>query len=567
MIGVLLSAPLSPLDFGVVGAYFLIVFGVAWWATVRDRNKAAVSGSADYFLAGRSIGWFVIGASLFASNIGSEHLVGLAGAGARGDIAAAQFEMLAVLILILLGWVFAPFYLNSGVFTMPEFLERRFSGGARTYLSVISILSYVLTKISVTIFAGALVFEEMLGVEFWTGAITVVVATVLYTILGGLRAVIYTDMLQMFILIGGSITVTAFGLHAAGGWSAISHNISEAQGPGNHFLNLWRSSSDPDYPWTGIIFGAPILGIWYWCTDQFIVQRVLSAKNEFQARRGALFGGSLKLLPIFLFVIPGVIAYGLFAGGDTALLTGPNGNLDTDRALPALVMGYLPSGMRGLVTAGMLAALMSSLSSVFNSCSTLLTIDFYKRYRPEATERQLVRFGQIATAVLVGIGLLWIPLMRGLQESGGLFKYLQEVQAYISPPITAVFMLGLFFPKLNARGAMAALWTGFTLGVGKLAAIFLTDGHLEGTAFINSGPLVGYAEYNFLHFAFVLFLISSAVLIAFSLGHPSKTEEQLDGLVYKRSSISFTNVDILITAGLLLGVALLWILFSPLGVG
>ncbi len=562
-----MKGPLEFLDFAVVAGYFLAVFGLAWWVTMRDRRRGQQSGSSDYFLAGRSIGWFVIGASLFASNIGSEHLVGLAGAGARGDIAAAQFEILAVLILMLLGWVFAPFYLKSGVFTMPEFLERRFSPGARTYLSIISILSYVLTKISVTIFAGALVFEELLGVEFWTGAIAVVVATGLYTILGGLRAVIYTDMLQMFVLIGGSVTVSFFAIQAAGGWNGISTAIDQAQGMDHNYFNLWRPASDPDYPWTGIIFGAPILGIWYWCTDQFIVQRVLSAKNEDSARRGAIFGGGLKLLPLFLFVFPGIIAYGIYAGGDTDLLRSSGGNVETDRALPALVMNYLPVGLKGLVTAGLLAALMSSLSSVFNSCSTLLTIDFYRRFRPGASEKQLVRFGQSATALLVVIGLLWIPLMRGMQQSGGLFKYLQEVQAYISPPIAAVFLLGLFFPRLNARGAMAALWVGFALGISKLASIFLTEGHELGTAMISHPILVSFASFNFLHFAFLLFVLCSVVLVAFSLGHPAKQASELKGLVYEQASISVNKTDVFITIALLLAVAVVWMVFSPLGIG
>ncbi len=550
-----------------MAAYFLAVFGLAWWVTVRDRRKGSQSGSSDYFLAGRSVGWFVIGASLFASNIGSEHLVGLAGAGARGDMAAAQFEILAVLILILLGWVFAPFYLQSGVFTMPEFLERRFSSGARTYLSVISILSYVLTKISVTIFAGALVFEELLGVEFWTGAIAVVVATGLYTVLGGLRAVIYTDMLQMFVLIGGSITVSIFAVLAGGGWSGIQSAISQAQGADHTYFNLWRPVSDPDYPWTGILFGAPILGIWYWCTDQFIVQRVLSARDETAARRGAIFGGGLKLLPLFLFVFPGIIAYGIFAGGDASLLTDAEGRVETDRALPALVMNYLPVGLKGLVTAGLLAALMSSLSSVFNSCSTLLTIDFYRRFKPSASERELVRFGQGATTVLVVIGLLWIPLMRSMQQSGGLFKYLQEIQAYISPPIAAVFMLGLFFPKLNARGAMAALWVGFVLGVGKLFSIFLTEGHETGQAIITHPQVVAYAGFNFLHFAFFLFVVCSMVLVAFSVSGTSKQAAELKGLVYHRNAISINRTDVLITLALLFAVAIIWIVFSPLVAG
>ncbi|MBU0692376.1 sodium/solute symporter, partial [bacterium] len=290
-------------DWLIVGLYFVIVFGVAYWAT--QREKTARTTSAGYFLAGRNVGWFVIGASLFASNIGSEHLVGLAGTGAHSGVAVGQFEVLASLILLILGWVFVPFYLRSGVFTMPEFLERRYSSGARWYLAVISIIGYVLTKISVTIAAGGIVFEALMGIDFWTGALIVVVATGIYTVFGGLRAVLYTDLLQMFVLIAGSVTVTAIGLAELGGWGA----LKASAGPG--FFSMWKPLSDPSFPWTGILFGAPILGVWYWCTDQFIVQRVLSGKNMDQARRGTIFGGYLKLLPVFIFVIPGVVAYAL----------------------------------------------------------------------------------------------------------------------------------------------------------------------------------------------------------------------------------------------------------------
>ncbi|MGH7693771.1 MAG: sodium:solute symporter family transporter, partial [Gemmatimonadaceae bacterium] len=334
---------LATLDWAVIVLYFVITFGVAIFATLRER--AAKQTSAEYFLAGRNVGWFIIGGSLFASNIGSEHLVGLAGTGAASGVAVGQFEVLASLILLLLGWLFVPFYLTSGVFTMPEFLERRYSEGARWYLAIISIIGYVLTKISVTIAAGGIVFEALMGINFWTGALVVVVVTGVYTIFGGLRAVLYTDLMQMFVLIGGAIAVTLVGLGAIGGWDGLT---SQA-GPG--FLSIWKPLSDPSFPWTGILFGAPILGIWYWCTDQFIVQRVLAAKNQTEARRGTIFAGYLKLLPLFIFVLPGVIAYVLAQQGRITLTT-------PDRALPTLVGALLPVGLRGLVVAGLLAALM-----------------------------------------------------------------------------------------------------------------------------------------------------------------------------------------------------------------
>jgi SSS family solute:Na+ symporter len=534
---------LATLDWVVVGAYFVLVFGVAIWATLRERTGQETS--KDYFLAGRNAGWFLVGGSLFASNIGSEHLVGLAGTGAASGVAVAQFEILASLILLLLGWLFVPFYLASGVFTMPEFLERRYSEGARWYLAVISIIGYVLTKISVTIAAGGIVFEALMGIDFWTGALIVVVVTGVYTIFGGLRAVLYTDLLQMFVLIGGAVAVMFLGLNALGGWGAMTETV----GPG--FLTLWKPVTDPDFPWTGIIFGAPILGVWYWCTDQFIVQRTLAARDEDHARRGTVFAGYLKLLPLFIFVIPGVIAYALSQQGRLELAA-------PDQALPTLIGVLLPIGLRGLVVAGLLAALMSSLSSVFNSTSTLITLDIYKKLRPEASERRLVLIGRVATAALVGFGLLWIPFMKLI--SGQLYHYLQSVQAYISPPIAAVFLLGVLWRRVNAKGAMAALITGFVLGMGRLVAE-LAKGSLDGLLF-------AYADINFLHFAIVLFVICTAVLIAVSLVTPPPPIEKVAGLtldVRKKADAVMSRwrrTDLRLTIGLIVCVAVVWVYFS-----
>jgi SSS family solute:Na+ symporter len=503
---------LSNLDWAVIAGYFAVILVVAFGVTGRRSTRESAEG---YFLGGRNSGWFIIGASLFASNIGSEHLVGLAGTGAASGLAVGQFEILASLILLLLGWFFVPFYLRSGVFTMPEFLERRYSPAARWYLAVVSIIAYVLTKISVTIFAGAIVFETLMGMDFWTGAFIVVVATGLYTVFGGLRAVLYTELLQMFVMIGGAIAVTLIGLDRVGGWQSL---VAEA-GPG--FFDLWKPLSDPDFPWTGILLGAPILGVWYWCTDQFIVQRVLSARNVDEARRGAIFGGFLKVLPLFIFVVPGVIAYVLAQRGELVLGA-------SDQALPALIGTLLPAGLRGLVVAGLLAALMSSLSAVFNSCSTLITWDIYKKLRPDAHEKQLVLVGQVATLVMVGFGLLWIPMMKLI--SGQLYQYLQSVQAYISPPIAAVFLLGVFWKRVNASGAIAALLSGFVLGMARLVLELNRD-------VLGDGMLGWYAGINFLHFAIFLFVACSAVLVAVSLATPPPSEEQVAGLTLQTTRL------------------------------
>ncbi|HZO19593.1 MAG TPA: sodium:solute symporter [Gemmatimonadaceae bacterium] len=536
---------LATLDWIVIAAYFALTFIIAVWVTVREKSRDT---STDYFLAGRNIGWFIVGASLFASNIGSEHLVGLAGTGAASGMAVGQFEVLASLILLILGWVFVPFYLKSGVFTMPEFLERRYSSGARWYLAIVSIIAYVLTKISVTIAAGAIVFEALMGIDFWTGAMIVVVATGIYTVFGGLRAVLYTDMIQMFVLIGGAVVVTLVGLNALGGWGEM---VSTA-GPG--FLEMWKPMSDPNFPWTGILFGAPILGVWYWCTDQFIVQRVLSAKNQDDARRGTIFAGYLKLLPLFIFVVPGVVAYSLAQRGLITLER-------PDQALPTLVGALMPAGLRGIVVAGLLAALMSSLSAVFNSCSTLITWDVYKKLHPAASERRLVLIGQASTAILVGLGLLWIPLMRLI--SGQLYQYLQSVQAYISPPIAAVFLLGVLWRRVNSQGAMAALITGFLLGVGRLIAELNRDG--------LTGWLHTYATINFLHFAILLFVICTVILIAVSLVTAPPAPEKVAGITFATADRSieegsrgprWRRTDLILSVLLVLCVGAVWLYFS-----
>ncbi|WP_339650505.1 sodium:solute symporter [uncultured Maribacter sp.] len=553
---------LSFLDIAIIVIYFGIILWIAHWAS---KNKSESGGAVDYFLAGRNSGWLVIGASLFASNIGSEIILGVSGAGARGNMPMANFEIIASLVLILLGWVFVPFYLRTGVYTMPEFLEKRYSKACRSYLSVISILAYVITKISLIIFAGALVFETI-GIPFWTGAIITVVATGFYTVLGGLKAVIYTDMVQAFILLIGTIAVTAFGLYALGGWDHMIDVITTASAkegnpPTEQFFNLWRPMVDTEYPWTGMLFGAPILGVWYWCTDQYIVQRTLSAKDINNARKGALFAGYLKLLPVFIFFIPGVIAYALLQEGAIDFSME-----NADQALPAMINGFLPSGLKGLAIAGLLAALMSSLSSAFNSSSTLLTIDFYQKYKPMATQKDLVSFGRIATVVLVIVSLGWIPFMKSLM-GGGIFHYLQSVQAYISPPIAAVFLFGLFYKWINAKGAIVSLWVGFAIGVFRLVAEFLCN---EGTIQVNEGSFLGvFLGVNFLHFALFLFILCAVILMLVSkMGQPQPAA-MLELVTFQRRSerpkVKWSS-DATLTVILIGLVLVLWWLFSTWGI-
>ena len=554
----------SFIDLSIIITYFAVILWISR-KVYKGKNNLGVS-KVDYFLAGKSQGWLFVGASLFASNIGSEIILGVSGAGASGNMPLANFEILASLILILFGWVFVPFYIKSGVYTMPEFLEKRYSLACRNYLSVVSIIAYVITKISLIIFAGALVFETM-GIPFWTGAVFTVLITGFYTVLGGLKAVIYTDMIQAFILLMGSILVTFFGLYHIGGWNELILILDKASSiEGNpevgDYFNLWRPINDNDYPWTGMLFGAPILGVWYWCTDQYIVQRALSAKNSIIARKGALFAGYLKILPVFIFFLPGVIAFALMQKGII------NFSLDNaDQALPAMISNFLPVGVKGIAIAGLLAALMSSLSSAFNSSSTLLTIDFYQKFRPQATDSQLVSFGRISTLFLVLISMGWIPFMKTLM-TGGIFHYLQSIQAYISPPIASVFLFGLLYNWINSKGAIICLWTGFIIGIVRLVLEFLSK---EGTIIVTKETLLfEFLQINFLHFALFLFVLCSIILIVFSKLTSKQITKNIEGLTIgtrERVSDSQKFNDIFFSIILVIVVLLLWLVFSPLGLG
>jgi SSS family solute:Na+ symporter len=568
-------AVIKPIDWIIILAYFGIILGLAWWV-MRQRQKT----STDYFLAGRNLGWLIIGASIFASNIGAEHLVGLAGSGATDGVAMAHYELHAWCLLVL-GWVMVPFYMRSKVFTMPEFLERRFSPTARTVLSLISLVAYVLTKMAVGIFAGGIVFSVLLpelrfmGLDsFWIGSILVVLITGLYTVMGGLKAVAYTEAIQTFIFIIGSALVTYFGLKALGGWGEL-RSIA-----GSEMFNLWKPLVpagvhgtwapvqeagrmawyfNDNYPWIGMLFCAPIIGLWYWCTDQYIVQRVLGAPNERQARRGSIAAGFFKLLPVFLFIIPGIIAFALAKSGKVAAiqeqLFGAGGELvraNAQKAFPLLVAYILPVGVRGIVVAGLLAALMSSLAGAFNAASTLFTMDFYSRLRPKVTQERLVHIGRVATGVMVLIGLLWIPVIRG---GKGLYDYLQGVQAYLAPPIFVVFFFGVFMKRLNAKGCLAALITGFSLGLFRLAVD--TPVKLIGGFTYAKGSFLWIVNHIFFqYYSLVIFVVSIIVMIVVSYLSAPPSYEKISGLTYgtvteeqrKESRASWQARDVLSSA-------------------
>lgn len=542
-----LQSQITPIDWVVIAIYFGILLTVAWWVVKKGKDSAA-----DYFLAGRNLGWWIIGASIFASNIGSEHIVGLAGSGATSGVALAHYELHAWCLLVL-AWVFVPFYMRSMVFTMPEFLERRFSPASRYVLSVVSIITFIVSKIAVGIFAGGVVFGTLLPElhitvghtdidSFWIGSVLVIVLTGLYTALGGMRAVAYNDAVQTFVLLLGSFSLTAYGLMKLGGWHElrllcgsdmfnlwkplIPHGVQGTWAPvlqtdaaGKVVKEAWYFNGN--YPWLGMAICAPIIGLWYWCTDQYIVQRVLGAPNETVGRRGAIFASFLKLFPVYLFIIPGLICYALAKSGKVPgleAMVDSHGNAIpavAQGAFPMMVQYLLPPGLRGLVVAGLLSALMGSLAGVFNACSTLFTVDLYEKWKKGASQHHLVRVGRLATMAMIVVALAWIPVIKGAR---GLYDYLQAVQGYLAPPIFVVFFLGVFFKRLNANGALWAMIVGFIMGIFRMAVdtpVALGLWHLEG----------GYSQGSFLwivnniyfqYFSVLITIVSAIVMVGVS---------------------------------------------------
>ncbi|MBG0858420.1 MAG: sodium/solute symporter [Bacteroidales bacterium] len=548
---------MATLDWIVLGLFCLGLVGIIIWVT---RLKTETS--TDYFLAGRDATWLAIGSSIFASNIGSEHLVGLAGAGASSGMAMAHWEMHGWIILIL-GWFFVPFYARSGVFTMPEFLEKRYTKGSRSVLSIISLVSYVFTKVAVTVYAGGIVFKQVFGIEsmfgidfFWISAVGLVVLTGIYTTLGGMKAVLYTSVLQTPVLLIGSLAVLVIGLIKLGGWSEMMEicRAVPVNADGNTMTELMRSARDPEYPWTGVILGSAIIGFWYWCTDQYIVQRVLSGRNQKESRRGAILGAAFKLSPVFIFLIPGMIAYALNYKG---VITLP----DSDSAFAVLVKELLPLGFKGLVVGGLLAALMSSLASLFNSSATLFTVDFYQKFKPQAPEKELVRVGRIATVAVVVLGILWIPVMKGLGKV--LYAYLQDVQSLLAPGIAAVFLLGIASKKTTPKAGFIGLVTGFFLGMTRLGFKVLGSGMSHDSIFYKV-----FLQANWLHYEIIIFFIVIALMIVVSMLTPRADPVAIRGLYVGSATAeekaitraSWNNWDLLIS-GIIIAVIIAFYIY------
>jgi SSS family solute:Na+ symporter len=524
-------------DWFVIVLFGLGMIAVVWYSMLKKNESGK-----DYFLSGRDANWLQIGSSIFSSNIGSEHLVGLAGAGFVTGMAMAHWEMHAWWIIIL-GWVFVPLYDRMKIFTMPEFLELRFSRGSRNILSLLTVASLVLTKIAATIYAGDVVISTLLNVDhvviygheipiFWFIALGLAFTTGLYTVFGGMRVIMYTSVLQAPVLIFGSVCILYMGLRVLGHGNLIEgwHTTLATVGANVHLI---RSNSDPDWPWLAVLPASAIIGFWYWCTDQYIVQRVLAGKNQQESRRGTILAGFFKLTPVFIFLVPGMIAF--------ALTKTPSANFTTsnDQAYTSLVAQILPHGLRGMVACGMIVALMASLGSKFNACATLFTMDFYREWYPNATGKTEVFVGRVATAVIVFVGICWVLVIKALHTN--LYQYLQNVQGYLSPAIAVLFIGGVFWKRATAPAALWSFAVGVVGGFAKLAADIMLRSDLDTIGKVKTqlyqsaisldqynaimdpikakypGWLFNFQQFHQWYYCEVLFLLTAALLVIISL--------------------------------------------------
>jgi SSS family solute:Na+ symporter len=559
---------MATLDWIILVLFFSGLVGIVLWVIRHKKDN-----TSDYFLSGRSETWLAVGAAIFAANIGSEHLVGLASAGAESGMAMAHWEMHGWAILIL-GWVFVPFYQHSRVFTMPEFLKLRYTRETSSTLSIITLISYVLTKVSVTAFTGGIFLQSVLGIDFWYGAIGLVLLTGIFTVLGGMKGIMTISVVQAPILIIGAITILILGLIKVGGGGLIDGwhklvEITSANGATNmhlfHFdkADRWYN----EFPGVSVFFCAAIIGLWYWCTDQHIVQRALAAKNLTQARRGTIFAGFLKLLPVFMFLIPGMIAAALRTQGVLVFT-------DNNEAYGTLVGTLLPMGVKGVVVVGFIAALMTSLAAHFNSSATLFTIDFYKQYHPDASEHRLVVIGRIATITVVLLGLVWIPIMKSIGSV--LYDYLQKVQSLIAPAIAAVFLLGVFNKRITPKAGQWGLLIGALIGFFRLGLMVFDPGShydhitekLVTDPTLRSG-IFTILNINWLQFCIILFLFIMLLMVVISFFTPKASEQQLQGLTYfsqsseqrKETRNSWSTLDVIASLIVLAACVVFYIYF------
>ncbi|MCD6201255.1 MAG: sodium:solute symporter [Bacteroidales bacterium] len=482
---------ISTIDLTIILVYLAGVLLLGLWVVRRQKMTAG-----NYFLAGRSLNWAFVGAALFASNISTIHMVGLAAAGYSDGIVQGNFEWLAPLLLILLGLVFAPFYFKNRISTLPEFLEKRYNGLARSLLAFMALMGALFMHIGISLYAGAVVFQDYFGINMWISILLIAGITAAYTILGGLKSVVFTETAQTVILIIGGLVLAVMAVFALGdnGIHSLAQ-LRDAVKPDQ--LTLLRSyESSPKLPWYSLLLGYPVIGIWYWCADQTIVQRVLGARSLDDARRGPVFAGFIKLLTVFMMVIPGIIAYAIFRTD----IKNPN---DT---LPVLITKLLPVGFIGLLSAALLSALMSTIAAALNSSATLVSVDIVKRIRPETSDRKQVRIGRWTAAVVMLLAIAWSPMIGKFIS---IFDAINQILAVLSPPIATVFLLGVFWKRGNATGAVAAIIGGFVLGVLAFVIDFPMFGNVK---VISEGLHIPYMLQSFL-----LFVISSLIFVGVSL--------------------------------------------------
>ncbi|XP_056270842.1 sodium/glucose cotransporter 4 [Pseudoliparis swirei] len=515
---------------------------VGIWSSAR-ANRSTVRG---YFLAGRSMTWWPIGASLMSSNVGSGLFIGLAGTGAAGGLAVGGFEWNAAWVLVALGWIFIPVYISAGVVTMPEYLAKRFGGQRiRIYMSVLSLILYIFTKISTDIFSGAMFIQMSLGWDIYLSTGALLLVTAVYTVAGGLAAVIYTDAFQTLIMVGGAFILMFIAFSKVGWYDGLVDSYMSAVPsvtvanttchlPRGDAFRLFRDPVSGDLPWPGLVFGLTVLATWVWCTDQVIVQRSLSAKSLSHAKGGSVLGGYLKLLPMFFIVMPGMISRSLFPDEvgcvDPAVCQSVCGVSVgcSNIAYPKLVVELMPVGLRGLMLAVILAALMSSLTSIFNSSATLFTLDLYHRARPRASERELMIVGRVFILVLVCVSLLWIPVIQ-TANSGQLFDYIQSVTSFLAPPITAVFLMAIFWPRANEQGAFWGLMTGLVVGLSRMVLEFSYE--IPSCGQPDGRPAL-LADVHYLYFALILLALTSLIIAAVSLATAPIPKEHLYRLTW-----------------------------------
>ncbi|HTN20257.1 MAG TPA: sodium:solute symporter [Pelobium sp.] len=513
---------IGTLDLTIIILYILAIVGIGLWAGLRGKKNNQSDSAGEYFLAGKSLRWPVIGLALFATNISCVHLVSLAQSGFDTGLLNGNFEWMAAFVLILLAVVFAPFYIKSGVSTLPDFLEKRYDKSSRDWLAIISVISAVIVHIAFSLLAGGIVLQTLFGVNMYTSVIIISILTAIYTILGGLRAVVVTESIQTIVLLVGAVIMSIAAYFKMGGWEPMVNVLSET----HHLekLSMMRPQGDESgMPWYAVFLGYPIIGIWYWCADQTIVQRVLGAKNENHARMGPIFCGFIKILPVFIFVMPGLFSYTLAESGKldlSSITTLVNGTkiVNSKGIYTLMITQLVPSGLIGLLVAALLSGLMSQISGALNSISTLTSYDIYLRYRPETSPKKLVKVGKIAAAVSVVVSLCLLPLLNSYES---IFNGLNDIIAHIAPPITCVFLLGIFWKKASAMSAKLTLWIGSAMGV-----IVFAINKLLQESFIGQIP--------FMMMAFYLFCFCLIIQISTSLIYPVEHTDVSSKLYWER---------------------------------